>query len=396
MTSLGKPLSEILIVDLTRVLAGPFCTLVLADLGARVIKVERPDGGDDAREIGPFVEGQSAYFMSVNRGKESIALDLKAGSDRLVFEELLERADVLVENFRPGTLRKLGYDFAALSSQFPRLIVASISGFGQTGAYSSRPAYDMVVQAMGGIMSVTGHAGGAPTRVGISIGDLAAGLYAAIAIQAALLQRQRTGKGEHIDIAMLDCQLALLEGAFARFDATGQTPTPTGARHPSITPFDMFQAADGWFAIAAGNDALFRKLCALLVIPDAADDPRFITMAARGEHHAALKALIERQLAKRSCAYWCDMLMANGIPTGPYNTVRDLVDDPHVRARDMLLRLPVGVAGRSLTVPGNPIKLASASAPPEVRRAPTLDEHRSQILAELEFPEARAAAGEPT
>ncbi|MFZ0692783.1 MAG: CoA transferase, partial [Alphaproteobacteria bacterium] len=247
------PLTGITILDLTRVLAGPFCTLVLGDLGARVIKVEQP-GGDDSRHIGPFVNGKSAYFMSLNRGKESIVLDLNKEPDRLVFEELLSCSDVLAENFRPGTMERFGYGFEALHHRFPRLIYAAASGFGHTGPQSDRPAYDMVVQAMGGIMSLTGQPGGPPTRVGTSIGDITAGLFTAVGICAALYHRTIGGKGLKIDVAMLDCQIAILENAIARYFATGIIPGPLGGRHPSITPFSTFRTQDGYIVIAAGND----------------------------------------------------------------------------------------------------------------------------------------------
>ncbi|HEV2112199.1 MAG TPA: CaiB/BaiF CoA-transferase family protein [Gammaproteobacteria bacterium] len=382
MNPAPKPLTGTLILDLTRVLAGPFCTLVLADLGARVIKIERPDTGDDARSIGPFVAGQSAYFFSVNRNKESIALDLEHAPDRHVFEMLLNRADVLIENFRPGVMEKLGYGWPVLSDRFPRLIFASISGFGQTGPYSQRPAYDMVVQAMGGIMSVTGHPGNPPTRVGSSIGDLAAGLYGAVAIESALLQRQKTGKGERIDIAMLDCQVALLENAIAQYESTGELPRPIGSRHPSITPFDVFRAADGWLVIAVGNDALFRKLCGLLGMPEIVADRRFLDMESRCKHHDALKQLIEQRLGASPCTYWRELLIKSGIPTGPYNTIEDVIGDPHLKARNMLLKLPI-TDDRSLTVAGNPIKLGARVAADEQRLPPSLDEHRTAILAEL-------------
>ena len=249
------PLTGITVIDLTRVLAGPYCTMVLADLGARVIKVEPPERGDDARHIGPFLDRddgdggdggdggrKSAYFMSLNRGKQSIALDLKAEADRGIFDALLARADVLVENYRPGVMDKLGYGWAALHQRHPRLIYAAASGFGQTGPYARRAAYDMVVQAMGGIMSVTGHPGGPPTRVGSSIGDITAGLFTAIGVNAALYHRERTGRGTMIDVAMLDGQIAILENAIARYQATGTAPGPLGARHPSITPFAAFRA----------------------------------------------------------------------------------------------------------------------------------------------------------
>ena len=245
------PLAGIVVVDLTRVLAGPFCTMQLVDLGARVIKVERPDGGDDARQIGPFVGGKSAYFSSLNRGKQSIALDLKAAPDREIFEKLLARADVLVENFRPGTMEKLGYGWEDLRRRFPRLIYAAVSGFGHTGPYAARPAYDIVVQGMGGIMSLTGQPGGEPARVGTSLGDIVAGLFTTIGINAALASRESSGLGTKIDVSMLDSQVAILENAIARYTATGSVPGPLGTRHPSITPFAAFAAKDTHVIIAA-------------------------------------------------------------------------------------------------------------------------------------------------
>ena len=248
----------------TRVLAGPYCTMILADLGARVLKVETPDGGDDSRGYGPFVNGKSAYFMAMNRGKESIALDLKAPADRRIFEQLLPKMDVLVENFRPGAMERLGYGWETLQRAIPRLIYAAASGFGHSGPYKSRPAYDMVVQGMGGIMSITGHPGGPPTRVGASIGDLTAGLFTTIGIASALHHRAKSGKGMKIDVAMLDCQVAILENALSRYFLTGKSPAPLGARHPSIAPFAAFKTADGHIIIACGTDALYRKLCAAI------------------------------------------------------------------------------------------------------------------------------------
>src|SRR5512145_762517 len=255
------PLAGIFVLDLTRVLAGPYCTMVLADLGARVVKVEAPERGDDARQIGPFVGGVSAYFWSLNRGKQSIALDLRADPDRAVLEKLLARADVLVENFRPGVLERLGLGWDALHARLPRLVLASTSGFGQTGPYARRPAYDVVVQGMGGIMSLTGQPGGPPTRVGTSTGDITAGLFTAVGVLAALVERAHTGRGRHVDVAMLDCQVATLENAIARYVATGAVPGPLGTRHPSIAPFQAFATRDGFVVVAAGNDALFAKLC---------------------------------------------------------------------------------------------------------------------------------------
>src|SRR5216683_3408270 len=290
------PLAGIVVVDLTRVLAGPFCTLVLADLGARVVKVERPGSGDDARAIGPFVHGASAYFASVNRGKESVALDLSLEADLATLHRLLAGADVLIENFRPGVMDRLGLGWEAVHARHPGLVYASVSGFGQTGPYAGRPAYDMVAQAMGGIMSITGHPGGEPTRVGTSVGDITAGLFTAVGILAALHDRAGSGGGRRVDVAMLDCQVAILENALARYAATGVAPGPLGSRHPSITPFGVFRAADGHLVLAAGNDALFARLCSVLAVPDVAADPRFASNELRTVHHAELRAALESAL----------------------------------------------------------------------------------------------------
>ncbi len=379
------PLAGIFVLDLTRVLAGPYCTMVLADLGARVVKVEAPERGDDARQIGPFVGGVSAYFVSLNRGKESIALDLRAGPDRSCFERLLARADVLVENFRPGVMERLGFGFPDLSTRFPRLVVASTSGFGQTGPYARRPAYDVVVQAMGGIMSLTGHPGGPPTRVGASTGDITAGLFTAIGVLAALVERARSGRGRHVDVAMLDCQVATLENAIARFAATGEVPGPIGSRHPSITPFQAFRTRDGYVVVAAGNDPLFAKLAAAVGRPDLASDPRFRTNDDRTGKVAALVAELEPAFATRPSAEWLAAFEAAGIPCGPLNDVAAVLADPQVRARNMIVSSQDPDVGR-FSLAGNPVKLSGVEDPATRPPAPRLDEHRAALLAELEAP----------
>jgi CoA:oxalate CoA-transferase len=378
------PLAGILVVDLTRVLAGPFCTMLLADLGARVIKVE-PPCGDDARRIGPFVSGRSAYFISLNRGKESISLDLKAEAERAIFEKLVARADVLVENFRPGVMERLGYGWEALHRRFPRLVVASTSGFGQTGPYAARPAYDIVVQAMGGIMSLTGHPGAPPTRVGTSTGDITAGLFTAVGIQAALLDRQRSGRGRWVDVAMLDCQVATLENAIARTQATGEAPGPLGSRHPSIAPFEALATRDGFVVVAAGNDALFERLCAEVGRPGLARDPRFLSNPDRTAHVDDLKLLLEEALASRDTEAWLVAFEAAGIPCAPLNDVAGVLADPQVAARKMLVEVEDPTAGR-LRLAGNPVKLSGFADPPTREAAPDLDQHRARILAELERP----------
>jgi len=387
MTAAQGPLAGVTVIDLTRVLAGPYCTMVLADLGARVIKVEPPKSGDDARHIGPFIDAPagervSAYFASLNRGKESIALDLKSEPDRAVFEALLARADVLVENFRAGVMDRLGYGWTALQEHFPHLVYAAASGFGQTGPYAERAAYDMVVQAMGGIMSITGQPDGPPTRVGTSIGDITAGLFTAIAVNAALFERAQTGRGRKIDVAMLDGQIAILENAIARYQATGTPPGPLGARHPSITPFAAFKAADGYLVIAAGNDRLFARLCDVLERPDLAADPRFASNEARTEYAEALTAEMEAALAPRAKADWLERLEAAGIPCGPINDIAAALADEQVRARNMVVTSALP-SGGELEMAGNPIKMSEAPDPTTRPPAPALDGDRAALLAEL-------------
>ena len=374
------PLNGTLVVDLTRVLAGPYCAMVLADLGARVVKVEVPEHGDDARRIGPWLNGRSAYFMSLNRGKESIALDLKSPADRGVFDRLLAEADVLIENYRPGTMDRLGYSWERLHGAHPRLVYAAVSGFGRTGPYAPRPAYDMVVQGMGGIVSLTGHPGSPPTRVGTSVGDITAGLFASIGICAALKEREHTGAGRMVDVGMLDCQVAILENAIARHVATGEVPGPLGARHPTITPFDSFATADGHVVIAAGNDGLFRRLCEAIGRPDLSEDGRFASNAERTERAADLKAELESTLRGRETERWLAILEAAGVPCGPINDVADVMRDPHVLARNMIVEVE---DADGFQVAGNPIKFSDTPDPRRRGPVPDLDSAREEILREL-------------
>ena len=363
------PLSDITVVDLTRVLAGPYATMVLCDLGAEIIKVERPGVGDDARGFGPFLGDRSVYFESLNRGKSAVALDLSVPADRARFEGLLDRADVLVENFRPGAMERMGYGWEALHARWPRLVYAAVSGFGHTGPYSERPAYDVVVQAMGGLMSLTGHPGGPPTRVGTSVGDITAGLFAAVGILAALHEREQTGRGQMVDIAMLDCQVAILENAIARYSATRLVPGPLGSRHPSITPFAAYRAADRPLVIAAGNDRLFSTLCETLGRPDLVYDPRFATNEARTDHADELGTELEAALSTRPAAAWLARLEGAGIPCGPINDIAEVLADPGVRARNMVVE--VGLPdGSTLEMSGNPVKLSGHDDPATRRAAP--------------------------
>ncbi len=373
------PLSGVTVIDLSRILAGPYCTFLMAEMGARVIKVEPPKGGDDARAYGPFVNGKSTYFASVNRGKESIALDLKSDADRATFEKLLAKADVVVENFRPGTMEKLGFGWDTLHKKFPKLIYASASGFGHTGPNSKDPAYDMVMQGMGGIMSITGNEGQPPSRVGMSIGDMGAGLYTAVAVNAALLHREKTGESTKVDIAMFDCQLALLENAIMRYTVEGEIPGPLGARHPTITPFQAFKTKDGSMIIAAGNDSLFVKTCDALGLAGLTSSPDYKTNALRLKSHKALEHAIESVLKGNTTAHWIELLGKAGVPCGPINNVEQALAHPQVAARNMLVEVPDG-SGGTLKLAGNPLKMSAFADPKTRRAAPDLDADRAAIL----------------
>jgi CoA:oxalate CoA-transferase len=383
------PFSGLLVVDLTRVLAGPYCALLMAEMGARVIKVEPPKTGDDSRSIGPFIKTKSGkvksgYFMSVNRGKESIALDLKAEADRKIFDALLSRADVLIENYRGGTMEKLGFGWDALKEKYPRLIYAGVSGFGHTGPYAHRPAYDMVVQAMGGIMSLTGHPGSPPTRVGSSMGDLTAGLFTTIGIATALYDRTKTGRGMKVDVSMLDSQVAILENAISRYVATGDIPGPIGSRHPSIAPFAAFATKDGYVVIAVGTDKLFVKMADVLGCPKIASDARYTTNPLRMQHWEELHDDMEKALAVRTSREWLALLEEAGVPSAPLNNVADVMADPQVAFRNMIVTADDPDIG-PLKMQGNPIKLSSYEDPKTRTPAPELDADRAAILKELKI-----------
>ncbi|MFA8384096.1 MAG: CaiB/BaiF CoA transferase family protein [Pelagibaca sp.] len=378
-----KPLAGITILDLTHVLAGPFCSMTLADLGAHVIKVERPGSGDDTRAFPPFAKGKSAYFAAINHGKKSIALDLKADTDRAIFERLLPRADVILENYRPGVMERLGYGWDDLHAMYPRLIYGAVSGFGHTGPDAKRPAYDMVVQGRGGVMSITGEKGREPVRVGASIGDIVAGMYLSQGVLAALMDRERTGTGRKVDVAMLDAQLAILEHAIAITAVTGTAPVPTGARHPSIAPFETFHASDGLFVIAAGNDVLFEKLCVALNLP-LSDDPRFATNPARVENTRLLKRLIEAVTLDKTRAHWIAKLAAAGIPSGPIQDVAQVMRDPQIVARNMVVDVLDRNGRPAFKAAGNPIKMSGLGDPTVRPAAPDLDGDRGEILRWLE------------
>ena len=376
------PLKNLLVVDLTRVLVGPYCTMILSDLGARVIKVEAPEIGDDSRKFGPFIKDYSAYFMSLNRGKESIALNLKNDEDKKIFEKILSKADILVENFKPGTLEKWGFGWKDVNKKYPKLIYASASGFGQTGPLKELPAYDMVVQGMGGLMSVTGQPNSEPTRVGTSIGDITAGLFTAIGINAALYDRQKTGKGMFIDVSMLDCQIAILENAIARYLSKNEIPKPMGSRHPSIAPFEAFKTKDSYIIIAAGNDKLFEKLCNLLQIPEVSKDPKFSDNSSRAKNMDELKKILEEKLLSKKTGDWVSEMEKDKIPCGPIFNIKEAVENPQIESRNMIVKAFHKVVG-DFKLAGNPIKMSSYKDEKKRGDIPDLDEHRQKIIKEF-------------
>ncbi len=374
-----RPLEHITVLDLTRVLSGPYCTMLLADMGARVIKIEQPGKGDDTRGWGPpFLDGESAYFLSINRNKESITLDFKRPEGRALLERLAAKSDVLVENFRPGTLARVGFDYATLHEKYPRLVYCSISGFGQTGPRRDEPGYDAVIQAEGGLMSITGDADGPPYRLGVAIADIVSGMFAAYGISMALLARERTGRGQHVDLGMLDAVTALLTYQAGNYFATGRAPGRLGNRHPSIVPYETFAASDGDFVIAVGNDELWKKFCAAINLETMDGIERFATNRDRVMHYDALRPLIAGKLRTRTRREWIDILGRDGVPCGSVRDLNEVFADPQLRARGMLASIMHETIG-PLTLTGVPVKLSDT--PGDVRMAPPrLGEHTAAIL----------------
>ena len=376
------PLAGVTVLDLSRVLSGPYCTMHLADMGARVIKIERPGDGDETRAWGPpFVAGESAYFLGVNRNKESVTLDFKQPDGRGIIDRLLDRSDVLVENFRPGTLARVGLDYASLQPAHPRLVYASISGFGQTGPRRHQPGYDAVIQAEGGLMSVTGDPDGPPFRVGVAIADLVAGLLAVQGIVLALYARDRMGRGQHVDISMLDGVVSLLSYHASMYLTTGTRSGRLGNRHATIAPYDTFAAADGEFFLAVGNDEQFRRLCEAAGLPSLGDEPAFADNPSRVVNHAELRGRLTPALRSHPRQYWIDVLTQAGVPCGAVREVHDVLADPQVLAREMVASVEHATAG-TLEVLGVPVKLSET--PGSVRTAPpTLGQHTAAVLHEL-------------
>lgn len=372
-------LAGLTVLDLTRVLSGPYCTMMLADMGARVIKVERPGRGDDTRAWGPpFQSGESAYFLSVNRNKESVTLDLKHPDGRRVLDALIGRADVLAENFRPGALDRMGLGYADLSRRRPDLVYCSISGFGQSGPRRREPGYDAVMQGEGGLMSITGAEDGPAYRLGVAIVDIVSGMFAAYGVAVALLARERTGRGQFVDVGMLDAAAAVLTYQAGSYFATGRAPGRLGNRHPSITPYESLEAADGELVVAAGNDQLWRALCGVLDLGALADDPRFRTNADRVAARGALRPLLVERLRTRPVADWLTKLKAAGVPCGGVRDLEQVFSDPQLVERAMVVALDHPIAG-AIRQLGVPVKLDGT--PGAVRTPPpALGQHTDAVL----------------
>lgn len=374
-----KPLEGIKIIDMTRVLAGPYCAMVLQDLGAEVIKIENPKTGDDSRFFGPYKNGKSLYFTAINCGKKSVSLNLKAPEAKEILIGMVKKADVLLENFRPGTMEKFGLGYETLKEANPRLIYAATSGFGHTGPDAAKPAYDILVQARGGLMSLTGRPDADPTIVGVSIGDILAGVFTATGVTTALYQREKTGLGQKIDVSMLDCQVAIMENAMARYQATRAAPKPQGCKHPTVAPFQSFKASDRYFVIAVANDSLFRKLCNCIGCPELVDDPLFVSNAARHENQPELERRLQKIFLTKTADEWITQIEKAGVPVSPINDLSYVAEDPQILARNMLVDMD-DPSLPDIQVTGNPIKMTNI---PEMKcrpHAPEIGENNVEIL----------------
>ncbi|MCZ6536252.1 MAG: CaiB/BaiF CoA-transferase family protein [Chloroflexi bacterium] len=380
-----KALSGVQVLDLTRALAGPYCTLMLGDYGADVIKIELPGRGDDTRHWGPpYIDGESAYFLSINRNKRSLTLNLKDPAGREVFMRLTRNADVVVENFTPGVVNRLGIDYEAVKAENPRIVYSSISGFGQTGPYREKPAYDQMMQGLGGIMSLTGDPDGQPQKIGVALADIGAGMLAAYAVMTALFHRERTGVGQYIDVSMLDLQVAWLTYQAATYFATDTPPPRVGAAHPNLVPYQAFKCADGkYINVAVGNERFWQRFCKALGREDLVEMPEYAQNKDRVKNRDQLVALLQQEFDTRSTDRWVDILEEAGVPCGPINDLADVFSDPQVKARDMLLEVQHPSAGK-IKQTGIPIKFSatpgSIDSPP-----PLLGQHSKEILLELGY-----------
>jgi CoA:oxalate CoA-transferase len=377
-TSSSNPLDGLRVVDLTRYLSGPYTTMILADLGAEVIKIENPDGGDFSRQVGPFSHGVSTYFLSINRGKKSVTVDLKNAAGREIVLDLIAKADVVVENFVPGAAARLGLAFAAAKKRNPRIIYASCSGFGQTGPYAEKPAFDMLVQGMAGTVSITGESERPPIRVGFSIGDIGAALFLTIGILTALHKREATGEAQWVEVGMLDCQVALLENAFSRYLNTGEVPQREGYRHPVSTPVQIVKTLDGYMCLAVANDQQWQRLCGAIGCDSLATDVRFQTNMERTRNRDELERMLLQVTTTKRTAEWVDLLERSGVPAGPVDTIDRVAENPQVIAREMLVNVQHARAGEFRVV-NSPIRFASGMKAP-VSASPDLGEHTDEVL----------------
>lgn len=377
MSTQAPPLDGLVVLDLSRVLAGPYCTMILGDLGADVIKVEHPDGDDTRRWGPPFAAGESAYYLAVNRNKRSVVADLKTPAGRELVRRIARQADILVENFRPGTLDRLGLGLDLLRAENPRLITLTISGMGATGPDAELPGYDFIVQALGGLMSITGPAAGAPSKVGVAVVDLTTGMLAANAILAALYARERTGAGQHIETSLLESQVAWLANVASAYLVTGEAPVRHGNAHPTIVPYQTFRGVDREFALGVGNDAQWQRLCTAIGRPELADDARFRTNPDRVRHREELTTLLESHFAAAPAGEWVARIREAGVPAGPVRTIPEVLEDPQVHAREMVVRVPHPSIGE-LRLIGIPCKFSVT--PAAIRRPPPLlGEHTTEV-----------------
>jgi CoA:oxalate CoA-transferase len=375
---MAGPLTGVKVLSFGRVLAGPYAAMLMADMGAEVIKVEAPRKGDMARRNGPFVDGLSSYFLSVNRGKKSLTLNMRHEKAKALVKKLIKKIDILVENFRPGVMKEMGLDYDAIRVLNPRLVYVSISGFGQYGPNSQRAAFDMIAQGMGGTVSITGEPGRPPVRVGYSIGDLGAALYAVSASMAALYEREKTGEGQHVEVAMLDCQVALCENACARYFATGVIPRPIGSRHPIVTPFQVFPTKTDDMVVVTSHDEGWGKFCRAINREDLIEDPRFNTMARRTTHHAELEPLLIEVFRKKPRSEWLSLFEKEGVVASPVNNIEQVITDPHILAREMIVPVRHSRLGE-LKVVGTPMKFSRTKCQIE-KASPDLGEHTDEIL----------------
>ncbi len=381
---MARALEGIKVLDLSRALAGPYCTMMLADMGAEVIKLEMPGKGDDSRSWGPpFVEGESAYFMSINRNKKSITLNMKSEKSTGIIHKLIKQSDILVENFRPGAMERLGLGYEQVKKINSGIIYCSISGFGQDGPYRMLPGFDQVLQGMGGLMSITGEPGGPPIKVGVAIADIAGGMFAAYGIVAALYNREQTGKGQVVDISLLDSQVAWLTYRAGAYFASGEVPHPVGSGHPVIVPYQAFKARDVYINIAVGNDQLWERFCKAVGLEKVMNDPRFATNAKRVENREEIVKIIGDLITAKNGEEWLKILTDAGVPCGPIYTIDKIFADPQVLHRQMLQELNHPTAGK-IKVAGIPVKLSDT--PGEVKSAPpVLGQHTEEILTALGY-----------